>query len=151
MSCKHVKDHVEKQMSVDSAGNRTTDTTAKKHRYDLAALSSLDPATVKQYSANYKAMVKDNADNAVLITNTSGICDAELGNLADRISFIYGADESKNVTMIIEFYFESSNSSKYYLYSDFLNSNDPGMKGRPVLCPPPGSCQIGENLTKKGK
>ena len=23
------------------------------------------------------------------------------------------------------------------------------MNGRPVLCPPPGSCQIGENVIKK--
>lgn len=150
MSCKHFKDHVEKQMAVDSSVNRTTDTSAKKHRYDLAAMSSLDPDSVKQYSARYKAMVKESADNAVLIMNTSGACDAEIGNLADRISFIYGADENKKVTMIMEFYYESSNSSKYYMYSDFLNSKDPGMNGRSVLCPPPGSCQIGENITKKG-
>ena len=48
-------------------------------------------------------MVKNNPNSAILIMNISGVCINDLNKQADRVSFVYGVDDIKNLVMFMEF------------------------------------------------
>ena len=100
----------------------------------------LTPEEVGKLSYQYRVLVQKTPAMAVQVVRLSMTSMANLTKMATAVTYIFGADEANNVTLILGLYSQGTNTTLYYRYTDFFSNSDPGMSSFSVLCPPPGSC-----------
>ena len=100
----------------------------------------MTPEEVGHMSYLYRVLIQKNPAMAVQVVRLSMSGMTTLSKMATAVSYIFGADDANNVTLILGLYSQGTNTTLYYRYSDFFSNSDPGMSSFSVLCPPPGSC-----------
>lgn len=108
---------------------------------DWTKYESTDQDEVIAMAKHYNELIVKNPEIGFQQINMDAALLEELLNNTKGIKLIAAADlRTDAVTMFIQFW--RSNVFSYYDINTIFNSNDPGMRGKPPLCPPPAGCDL---------
>ena len=142
--CKDVKQ--QDTTMIDS--NKVAEKAAYK-ALDRSKFNSTDPDIVKNMASHYEVLVSKDPRMGLQQINMDGQVLSELLTTDVKgIKFIAAADPVKDtLTMFIQLWIDESFT--YYNIYEFFNATQEGLRGKPVLCPPPGNCDLPFNSKNK--
>ena len=121
--------------------NATQSTAAQKPPIDWSKYTSVSPEKVEEMATHYKDIVKGDPEMGIRQINMDGEMLEALLVGFDGLKLIAAADLNSNqVTMFMQF--NKKDVYTYYYITDFFNPEQRGMRGQPVLCPPPETCDL---------
>ncbi len=121
--------------------NAAQTTTVQKPPIDWSKYTSVSPEKVEEMATHYNDIVKKNPNMGIRQINMDGEMLEALLIGFDGLKLIGAADVSTNhITMFMQF--NKKDVYTYYDINDFFNPEQRGMRGQPVLCPPPETCDL---------
>ncbi len=108
---------------------------------DWTKYDSTKQEEVIEMANHYKELILKDPEIGFQQINMDGALLEELLIDTKSIKLIAAADlRTDAVTMFVQFW--RNNVFSYYDINSIFNSNDPGMRGKPALCPPPAGCDL---------
>jgi hypothetical protein len=90
---------------------------------------------------HYADLVKRDPSIGIQQINMAGALLEALMDRTEGLKLIAAADLKTNaITVIMQFW--RSGQFSYYNINSFFNSSQPGMRGKPPICPPPAGCDL---------
>lgn len=131
--------------TTEDSSKVTTDTTQKtvmqKPLIDWSKYTSVSPEKVSAMATYYDELVKKDPEIGIRQVNMDGEMLEALLVGVDGLKLVAAADsKTDHVTMYMQF--NKKDVYTYYDIDSFFNPEQRGMRGQPVLCPPPGSCEL---------